>query len=113
MKDKSVVQCYCGCMKRSLPGCVQVGQNSMEAFFYSKNLMSMYELCLHTNAACQHDGRKQGCCHAVLQPGGNALHLLAFCLSRKGSSTKVGAVHGMSEESLPDGCSNSGQKKVP
>ncbi|XP_029702680.1 xin actin-binding repeat-containing protein 2 isoform X3 [Takifugu rubripes] len=30
-----------------------------------------------------------------------------------GSSTKVGAVHGMSEESLPDGCSHSGQKKIP
>ncbi|XP_068428058.1 xin actin-binding repeat-containing protein 2 [Clinocottus analis] len=30
-----------------------------------------------------------------------------------GSSSKVGALHSMSEESLSDGCSDSGQKKVP
>ncbi|XP_076603301.1 uncharacterized protein xirp2b [Chaetodon auriga] len=30
-----------------------------------------------------------------------------------GSSSEVGALHGMSEESLSDGCSDSGQKKVP
>ncbi|XP_067372515.1 xin actin-binding repeat-containing protein 2 [Channa argus] len=30
-----------------------------------------------------------------------------------GSSSKVGALHHMSEESLSDGCSDSGQKKVP
>lgn len=47
------------------------------------------------------------------QPKSNFLYQpLAFLFSRKGSSTKVGAVHDMSEESLPNGCSNSGQKKV-
>ncbi|XP_073330139.1 uncharacterized protein xirp2b [Pagrus major] len=30
-----------------------------------------------------------------------------------GSSSEVGALHGVSEESLSDGCSDSGQKKVP
>ncbi|XP_044073597.1 xin actin-binding repeat-containing protein 2-like [Siniperca chuatsi] len=30
-----------------------------------------------------------------------------------GSSSEVGALHSMSEESLSDGCSDSGQKKVP
>ncbi|XP_030285319.1 xin actin-binding repeat-containing protein 2 isoform X2 [Sparus aurata] len=30
-----------------------------------------------------------------------------------GSSSEVGAVHGVSEESLSDGCSDSGQKKIP
>lgn len=72
--------------------------------------MSMYELCLHTNVACQQESRVVvTLCFSLKE----MLFINYFCLSQKGSSTKVGAVHGMSEESLPDGCSNSGQKKVP
>lgn len=36
-----------------------------------------------------------------------------FYLLETGSSSEVGAVHGVPEESLSDGCSHSGQKKVP
>uniref|UniRef100_A0A7N6BJQ5 Uncharacterized protein n=1 Tax=Anabas testudineus TaxID=64144 RepID=A0A7N6BJQ5_ANATE len=39
--------------------------------------------------------------------------LFAFYLFQTGSSSEVRAVHSMSEKSLSDGCSDSGQKKVP
>lgn len=73
---------YCGCMKRSLPGYVRVGQDWMKTTLYAcfliqRILMSMYERF----ATCHRDWRQRGCCLAVLQPEGNAFHqLLAFLL---------------------------------
>ena len=37
----------------------------------------------------------------------------AFYLFQTGSSSEVGALHTVSEESLSNGCSDSGQKQVP